>query len=52
VQLQCSCIDRNADDWAVVSVSSPYDARAAAYSGNARLDVGIPRAGNFGVNNN
>jgi len=35
--LHCPDIGRNADDWAVVSVSTLYGASAAAYAGNTRL---------------
>jgi len=36
-QLHCPGIGRNADDWAVVSVSALYGASAAAYAGKTRL---------------
>jgi len=36
-QLHCQGIGRNADDWAVVSVSVLYGASAAAYAGKTRL---------------
>jgi len=35
--LHCTGIGRNADDWAVVSVSALYGASAAAYAGKTRL---------------
>jgi len=38
-QLHCLGIGRNADDWAVVSVSYLYDASAAAYAGKTRLKM-------------
>jgi len=37
VRLSCPDIGRNADDWAVVSVSELYDASAAAYAGKTRF---------------
>jgi len=41
-QLRCLGIGRNADDWAVVSVSALYGASAAAYAGKTRLmNVGL-----------
>jgi len=36
-QLHCPGINRNLDDWAVVSVSALYGASAAAYAGQTRL---------------
>jgi len=36
-QLHCSGIGRNADDWAVLSISALYGASAAAYAGKTRL---------------
>jgi len=36
-QLHCPGIGRNADDWAVVLVSSLYGASAAAYGGKTHL---------------
>jgi len=36
-QLHCPGIDRNADDWAVVSISALYGASAAAYAEKTRL---------------
>jgi len=36
-QLHCTGIGRNADDWAVVSVSALYGASAATYTGKTRL---------------
>jgi len=38
-QLHCPGIGRNADDWAVVSVSAQYGASAAAYAGKTRLKM-------------
>jgi len=35
--LHCPGIGRNADDWAVVSVSALYVVSAAAYDGKTRL---------------
>jgi len=35
--LHCPGIDRNADDWTVVSVSALYGASAAAYVGMTHL---------------
>jgi len=36
-KLHCPGIGRNADDWAVVSVSALYSARAAAFAGKTSL---------------
>jgi len=38
-QLHCPGIGRNADDWAVVSVSALYGASAVAYAGKTRLKM-------------
>jgi len=38
-QLHCPGIGRNADDWAVVSVSALHGASAYAYAGKTRLRV-------------
>jgi len=38
-QLHCPGICRNADDWAVASVSALYGAIAAAYAGKTRLSM-------------
>jgi len=41
VQMRCPGISRNADDWAVVSVSALHGASAAAYAGKTRLRIKV-----------